>query len=343
MLVTSCTSGKQPIVATTVASATTVAPVSTTAAPAATTYPEVTIKLNSTKLPSYAPIFIADQEGYFKEYGIKIDYQTFNRTSDAIPLLASGALDVYAGSVNAGLLNVLEQQPNIKVVADRGDVSPNDGCTYEALLVRKDLYDSGAVTKPEDLKGKVVSSSNAGPGGFLLSNYLAKGGLTFDDVQISDLPTTSYLDGFANKSVDAIVAPELHVTKLLQGGNAVILAKLQDFGSFELSVLAFGKSLTVDHPDVGARFLAAYLKGVQQYNQGKTDENLKIMAAATGEDPALLKASCWLPIRSSGEVDFQAVQAFQKWSIQMKQLDTAITEEQFWDSSFLAAAKKLMQ
>ncbi len=314
---------------------------STEASPTATPYPEVTIKMNSAKLTSYAPIYLADKEGYFKEYGITIEYVTFNRAADAIPLLASGDLDVYAGSVNAGLLNVLGQEPNVKVVADRGSITPED-CTYEAILVRKDLYDSGVITKPADLQGKIVSSSNAGPAGFLLSNYLAQAGLTMDDVQISDLPTTSYVEGFANKSVDAIVAPELHVTRLLQAGNAVVLAKMQDFGSFQLSVLAFGKNLAVDHRDIGARFLAAYLRGLQKYNEGKTDENLQVLVEATGEDISLLKDSCWIPIRASGEIDFSAVQTFQNWSIQMKQLDGPVTEEQFWDPTLLEEAKNLL-
>jgi NitT/TauT family transport system substrate-binding protein len=312
------------------------------ATPEPTPYEVATVKINSAKLTSYAPIYIAEQEGYFAEFGIKVEYVTFNRASEAVPLLASGDLDIYAGPVNSGILNTLALEPNVKVVADRGSITPSD-CTYQALLVRKDLFDSGAITKPEDLKGKTIASSTAGPAGFLLSNYLAQAGLTMDDVSVSDLPTASYVDGFANKSVDAIDAPELHVSRLLKAGNAVVLAKLQDFGSFQLSILAFGKSLTVDHRDIGARFLAAYLKGVQKYNEGKTDANIQVLAEATGEDPTLLKDSCWIPIRSSGEIDFKAVDTFQQWSIAQKQLDAPITEAQFWDPNFLVAAKELLK
>jgi NitT/TauT family transport system substrate-binding protein len=306
-------------------------------------YEMATVKLNSSSLTSFAPIFIADAEGYFADYGIKLDYVTLNKTNDAVPLLASGDLDVYAGSVTAGLLNVLSQEKDVKVVADRGHISPSDDCTYLGIMIRKDLYDSGQITKAADLKGQSIAASNTGTTGYLLSTYLAQAGLTFDDVQLNDLPTAGYVDAFNNKSIASIVAPELHITNLMSAGNAVILAKAQDvIGTIQLSVLAFGKDLIVDHPDIGARFMAAYLKGVQQYLQGKTDRNLQIVSDATKVSVQDLKTSCWLPISADGKINFAGIDNFQKWSIAQGQLDAPITEEQFWDPSFIAAAQKLL-
>ncbi len=307
-----------------------------------TPYEVATVKMNSSKLMSYAPIFIAEKEGYFKEFGIVIEPIVFNRSSEALPLLASGDLDIYAGIANSGLFNVLAQEPNVKVVADRGTVSADDDCTYLGIMVRKDLYDSGVITGPEGLKGQTISATNAGSTGYLLSSYLAQAGLTFDDIILSDLPTASYLDGFANKSVAAIVAPELHVTRLEQAGNSVVVAGLEDFGTTQLSIMAFGKSLLVDHPDVAARFLAAYLKGVQKYNEGKTESNILAIMEATGEDISLIQNSCWIPIREDASIDFTGIEAFQQWSIEQKQLDNAVTEEQFWDPSYLKAAQELL-
>lgn len=316
-------------------------PISETATVEPIIFEPVTLRYNAAKLPSYAPIYLAEMEGYFERFGIILEPISFNRANEAIPLLASGDLDIYAGTVNAGLLNVLGMEPNVKVVADRGSVVENS-CTYQAVLVRKDLFESGVITKPEDLKGQIVASSTAGPGGFILSNYLALGGLTLDDVQISDIPTGSYIDAFANKSVAAIVTTELHVTRLLDAGNATVVARLEDFGSFQLSAIAFGKKLTVDDRELGVRFLAAYLLGVAKYNEGKTEENVMNLAEATGEDPQLLRTSCWIPIRLDGKIDFKGIDIFQQWSIEQKQLDAPISEEQFWDPAFLEEAYALI-
>jgi NitT/TauT family transport system substrate-binding protein len=301
-----------------------------------------TLTIVSGKLTSFAPIFIADKEGYFKEFGILLNYITLPRTSDALPLIVSGDIDIYPGALSAGLLNIISQEDNIKVVADRGHIQPG-GCTYLGILVRKDLYESGEVTSAAGLAGKTICTKPANDTGFVLDKYLGQAGLTMKDVTINEIPTVGWMDAFANKTLDAIVAPELHITRLINAGNAVLLAGAENIvGDFQLSVMVFGKNLLVNNRDTGVRFLAAYLKGVRQYNEGKTDRNLQIIAEATGEDIEMLKTACWVPIRPDGSIEFSGVDAFQQWSIEQKQLDTPVSEEQFWDPSFLAAAMKLL-
>jgi NitT/TauT family transport system substrate-binding protein len=318
-------------------------PAGETATPEPVNYEEVTLTINSSSVISFAPIFIAETEGYFTEYGIKMNYVTFNSVSEATPLVITGDLDVLAGAVNVGLLNIIGKEDNIKVVADRGHIAPGDSCTFQGILVRKDLYESGEITSAADLAGQTIDSSKAGINGYLLSTYLAQAGLTFDDVNLNEIPTTGYLDAFANKSLAAIVTTESNVTRLLTSGNAVLLAKAEEvIGTAQPSALVFGKNLLVDHPDVGARFMAAYLKGVQQYNEGKTERNLQILSDATGDSTDALQAVCWVPIRTDGSIVFSGIEGFQQWSIAQGLLEAPVTEEQFWDPSFIAAAQALL-
>ena len=302
-----------------------------------------TLRMNRSANMSYAPIFIAEEEGYFAEYGIVLEMIDFNRTAEAIPLVVSGDLDAYAGSVNAGLLNTLYLEPNIRVVADRGRVRADMECTFQGILVRKDLYDSGAVLKPEDVRGLTMVSSTAGPGAFLTAEFLKLGGLTFEDVNITDIPPATYTEAMLNASVDLICAVELPLGRVLASGSAVQIASMEDVvGDFQTSILAFGKNLLTDNPELGARFLAAYLKGVAQYNEGKTERNLEILAEATGDEIEVLKNSCWLPISLDGIPDFNAIVAFMNWSISAGHLEQPITEEQFWNPKPLEAAMKLL-
>ena len=305
-------------------------------------YEITTVTINDSTQVNYAPIYFAEANGYFEEYGIQLEVLSFNQVNDAIPLLASGQLDVYAGSISSGLINVLGQEPSVKAVADRGKIV-GGGCTFQAILVRKDLYDSGEVRGPEDLSGMVVGASETATRGFHLYNYLVKGGLSFDDVEIVDLPMASYFDALESAAIDLVIVPELVLTRMLVTGNAVILSKAEDdIGPYQSSILAFGQRLMREDPDLGVRFMAAYLKGVQEYNEGKTEENLAFLAEKTGEDIELLREACWVPIREDGMINFDEVDPFQQWSKDMGQLDETITEEQFWDPSFLEAAKALI-
>jgi NitT/TauT family transport system substrate-binding protein len=307
------------------------------------TQPEMTtLKATISQHTGYAPFFIAAEEGYFKEFGINMDFVTFNKTSEAVALLVAGSIDVYAGPINTGLLNVISKEENIKAVADRGHTQPGE-CTYQAIVVRKDLFNSGKVTKPADLKGQTASSSAGGPPAYLLSTYLAQAGLTLKDVVLNDLDSSVNIEAFANKTIAINVPPEPDLTLLMNAGNAVILAREEDvLGIYQFSTVVFNQNLLVNNRDAGIRFLAAYLKGVKQYNEGKTERNLEILSKATGETIDLLKEICWGPIRSDGLVDFPSVDGFQKWSIKQGQLENAVTEAKFWDPSFVAAAMKLL-
>ena len=187
----------------------------------------VTVTINDSTQINYAPIFFAEEEGYFEEYGIQLEFLSFNRVSEAVPLLVSGQLDVYAGSISSGLINIFRQEPRVKAVADRGKMV-QDSCTFQAIVVRKDLYDSGTIKEPADLKGMTIAASTSAARGFHLSTYLAQGGLTFDDVNIVDLPSSIYIESLENKTVDLIVLPEIVLTRLLLDGNAVVLYRAED-------------------------------------------------------------------------------------------------------------------
>jgi len=322
------------------------APQSTSSIEQATVVPTVQemTKLRMTISPhtGYAPFFIAQEEGYFKDFGIDLEFVTFNKTAEAIALLVSGDIDVFAGPVTTGLLNVIGKEENIKAVADRGHSQPGD-CTYQAIVVRKDLYDSGKITKAADLKGQTVASTASGPPAYLLSTYLAQAGLTIEDVVLNDIPSSGNIDAFKNKTFAVNVPPEPDLTLLMNAGDAVILAREEDvLGVYQFATVVFNKNILVDNRDVGIRFLAAYLKGVKQYNEGKTDRNLQILTKATGETAELLKQVCWVALRSDGQIDFPSVDKFQQWSIQRKLLENAVPVTKFMDPSLVAAAVKLL-
>jgi NitT/TauT family transport system substrate-binding protein len=301
------------------------------------------IKVTLNNNLSYAPLLIAQAENYFQEYGLDVEFVTFDRSSEAVALLITGKVDVYAGTVNAGFLNTIYEEPNIKAVADRGHISPDDTCTYQAVLIRKDLFESGEVTKPEDMAGLEFASRDTGIQAYLLDTYLKDAGLSINDLVFNDLPDSVLVDAFQSETIDGSVVTEPLLSFVLNSGEAVILAESQNVvGSLQYGVIAFGPNILNDNPELGERFLAAYLKGVKQYNEGKTDRNLEIISEATGETIDNLKSGCWPAIREDGSVDFQAINGYQQWSLDKGEIDNLVSEEQFWDPRFIEKAFELI-
>ena len=68
--------------------------------------------------------------------------------------------------MSAALINAIARDVPLKLIADKGSL--RQGFGYESLVVRKDLFDSGAVKTIPDLKGRKIANVYA-----LAPNYQA--------------------------------------------------------------------------------------------------------------------------------------------------------------------------
>jgi hypothetical protein len=126
---------------------------------------------------------------------------------------------------------------------------------------------------------------------------------------------------------------------LVSAGNLLLSDASAVVPGLTYGFLVYGDRLTRRDRELGERFLAAYIEGVNTYGQGKTERNLAIVAAATGDDPALLAKACWPPFRTEG-IDSTAFGRFQDWAVGQKLLDRRIGHAEYWDDALVPAARK---
>src|SRR4030043_1615975 len=62
------------------------------------------VHLKVVTLPNipYVTFYIAQEEGYFAEQGLDVEFVNFSSVTQALPLLVAGDLDVATGSIGAG-------------------------------------------------------------------------------------------------------------------------------------------------------------------------------------------------------------------------------------------------
>jgi NitT/TauT family transport system substrate-binding protein len=89
--------------------------------------------------------------------------------------------------------------------------------------------------------------------------------------------------------------------------------------------------------------MVAYLKAVRQYNQGKTERNLEILAKHTRLDRDLLMQACWPSVRDDGQINIQSILEFQDWAVKKGFLDSPVKMDQFWDPGFIEHANRVME
>lgn len=236
---------------------------------------------------SSAAMFIATEKGYFKEQGINPVINPFKASgAKMVPFLATGQLFVGGGNINAGMYNAIAQDIPIKIVSDKGTVSPGHG--YLALIVRKDHVDSGRYKSFKDLKGMTMAVTARGVSQEIVSEmYLKKVGLTLKDIKMTTLAYSDINIALANGSIDASVQIEPFVAAAVENDIAVRVAGDDEIYPNQQSAGIFYSPVFMEkYPEQAKGFMVAYVKGLRDYNDAfekgrNKDEIIRILTKYT--------------------------------------------------------------
>jgi len=298
-----------------------------------------TVRVAYLPTSDYAPLHIANEEGFFAEQGISVEFVKVQGSAAALPLVLNGDVAVYAGPMKIGLVNAITQGEHVRIVADKGRVTRGP-CTTYALMVRKDLFDSGTVRKISDLRGRKIAERDSD---YDLYHALALGNLSADDVDTIDMAFPMVIPAFANGAIDAGLVTEPYLTQAVNNGTAVVLTPAEDFIPGYPFLLFYGPAILDKDPELGRKFMVAYLKGVRQYNEGKTERNLQIIGNYTNLDRELLNQTCWFPIREDGYVPKEPVRDYMDWMYENKKISRNLDDEQLFDMRYVEYANGVLQ
>ena len=302
----------------------------------------ITLKVPTFPTMGSAQFFIAEEEGFFAEQGLQIKYVDITRSTEALPALVQGKIDVLHGVMSIGFLNAIARGGKVKFVADKGYL-PSAGCAYNALLARRALAEAEKPGNPIQLKGRRIAINPASIEAYYVEKFLSTVGLTLNDVMIVDIPTPVIPEALEKGAIDFAATTEPWVTRILEAKQGVIWTSInQVIPDFQFAFLLYGPTLIEKNPEIGKRFMVAYLRAVREYNQGKTDRNLKIIAKRIGLEEEFLKKVCWSPHRNSGEINIRSVLDFQTWGIKKGFIEKENSPDQFWDPRFVDYANKVL-
>jgi NitT/TauT family transport system substrate-binding protein len=259
----------------------------------------------------FAPLYIADAKGYFADEGIQVDLQAVKSGQDAVPLAASRQLDVVVAGFSAGLFSGIQSGLAIKVV---GSMSVSDGELEDApsaLMVGRRQVESGEVTSVADLRGRriAVSGGPGSAGGYITDRILRQAGLTLRDIEPVNISNPDMPAAVASGAVDAATTSAPFSIRMEEDGSAVPLA-VPPAGNKSTGVI-YGAHFVDDSR--AQRFFSALARGARdlQGDAARTDENMQILADATDQDIATVRALPlyeWLPDLAPPVEDLQAMQ-----------------------------------
>jgi NitT/TauT family transport system substrate-binding protein len=306
-----------------------------------------TLTVGATASTSDAPIYIADQLGYFRDEGLSVKVTNFRSAADMVPVLGTGTLDAGAGSASAGLYNAFVQGVTIRIVADKASSPPGYGATK--ILVRTDHVESGRYKTLADLKGFRFAMNAPGVSNTATLNTLLKSaGLRYSDVTTANMPLPDHVAALGNKAVDAAASVEPAPAIAIRNGFARLVKSDDEIiPNHQIAVLLYSERLAKNR-DAATRFMRAYIRAVRFYNGAlhggrlagpNADRVIEILAAATPiKDPAIYRLITPTGMNPDGRVNVQSLTDDLTFYTEQKLISGPVKMDQLVDHSFADAA-----
>ena len=220
-------------------------------------------KIGVLRLSSSAPVFIAQDKGYFREAGLDIGLKFFDAAQPIAVATTSGDVDFGITAFTAGLYN-LAGKGTLKVIG--GMSREKAGYPLIGYFAANNAYAAGLKT-PKDLAGKRIAVTQVGSSFHYSLGLLAdKYGFKLSDVRIVPLQSLSNAAAaLKGQTVDAALLPVSTARKLMDDGGAKLLGWVGDETPWQLGAV-FASPKTLGTKPLVTRLLDALDRADREYH-----------------------------------------------------------------------------
>ena len=215
------------------------------------------------RLSSSAPVFIAQDKGYFKEAGLEVELKFFDAAQPIAVAVTSGDVDFGITAFTAGLYN-LAGKGTLKVIG--GMSREKAGYPLIGYFASNVAWNAG-LKSPKDLAGKRVAVTQVGSSFHYSLGLLAdKYGFRLSDVRV--LPLQSLSNAAAalkGETIDAALLPASTARPLLETDGAKFLGWVGDETPWQLGAV-FASPKTLGNPQMATRLLEALVRADREYH-----------------------------------------------------------------------------
>jgi NitT/TauT family transport system substrate-binding protein len=215
------------------------------------------------RLSSSAPVFIAQDKGYFRDAGLNVELKFFDAAQPIAVAPTAGDVDFGITAFTAGLYN-LAGKGTLKVIG--GMSREKAGYPLIGYFASNNAYAAGLKT-PKDLAGKRIAVTQVGSSFHYSLGLLAdKYGFKLSDVKIVPLQSLSNAAAaLKGESVDAALLPVSTARKLMDDGGAKLLGWVGDETPWQLGAV-FASPKTLANREMVTRLLTALERADREYH-----------------------------------------------------------------------------
>ena len=289
--------------------------------------------------------YIADAKGYFKDVGIDVQIQLIDSVSTAMPLLASGRVQVAQGGLAASFWNGVAQSMPVIMAFEGGSTPLN-----HHVLLSPSAKDK--IKTVADLKGHPVALNAPGSIiGYDLFKVLGSAGLGFKDVDIKYISFPQMGVALQNGAVDAVVSVPPFGDLAIEKGLGVNWLDTDEYlKPAPVTVVHYvvNSDWAKANSDLAHRFFVAVGRGTRDYCQAyhhgaNRDEVIAIMMkyGVAGDHDSLDKFP-WQARDPNGRFNMASLLDVQDWYLSDGKIKEKLPPEKLVDPSYAEAAAKVL-
>ncbi|MBL1434525.1 ABC transporter substrate-binding protein [Candidatus Wolfebacteria bacterium] len=179
---------------------------------------EKIVKIGYLAIAGALPLFIANDQGYFKEGGITVELVQFNTSNEIAIAAALGKIDVIGiGATNAVLDASVTSGKKFEAFATIGYVkATKDRKSTDALIMRngQSIF---------DIKGKKVAFFPGSVSRVFAEIVFPQNGIAIDEIEYIELPPSAWKTSLDTGVIDAVHVVEPFIQILLADPNNTVL------------------------------------------------------------------------------------------------------------------------
>ena len=222
-----------------------------------------TIRILCPTWPGFAPVFVADDLGYFKELGITVSMAFDDDRSNVLAAMTRGDIEVDMRTVG-------EHQGRPRDANTPGVIIG----TIDESLGGDGVIVDDTIKSVSDMKGKTVAVESNIPARLLLQLELKKAGLTLKDLNLKEIATADTVAVFTDSSVPVVATYEPFMSqavKNLPDRKPRILISSKDYPGIIIDIIAARSDDLKANPEKYKKFLKGVYKAVDYYKTNPAD------------------------------------------------------------------------
>ncbi|QSI76525.1 ABC transporter substrate-binding protein [Niveibacterium microcysteis] len=217
----------------------------------------------------YYPLLLARELGYLKAAGIEVEISLPENTRRLLSDFSAGSYDGVCVSLG-DVITLTRTSPDIRMV-----LASDESAGGDVLLAREPFADAAA------LRGKRIGTSLGGFGELLVLRYLARFGLSFDDVKLVNADASSVPELLKRGEVDVGHSWEPYVSMARNSGCKAVFSSADTPGLI-VDGLIFRLGVIESRPDAVRAVVAAWFRALAWWDSHPAEGDQRLLVLLKG-------------------------------------------------------------